>query len=481
MLVNRIVRSFQHGWKSGFLSLTIQRYLNSSETATALRPFYFAVHPDLFGRHPKERSVNEESLKILHQYVSSLKNHQSYRSQPIELVFYIRDPNNHRDFKDIRIRLHSTDIRKTVCTILQACGLPLDYINTIPEQRPSSSPSQTQPRTKWYTYYDSGDWEAKSETKYKKPAQRTLRTWLEENHERVQRYQKASQLAQQEIDTLCKQIVQRVGVNSVRWENVWGNRHYIACLRSFDTLTQSHPEGMRNTLKGRTLVFGNETGVNLHGEIVLGSEDVTTEWIRLLKTIHAYDPVIERLPTMEQELSGLLNNIQIIRRQKREFVMAQDYEVLLNKMLNSLRRSQDMVLKVLGGQDLSNLVLVVECESGPLALSNNGQFLIPASIPASIMLKFIRENLERAATFLIDAKMHTFYMDQILGQCEDNLDVISLSRDDAITPQQMTQCCQRLLDSRALLNPLLSGSRLKISTYYTVMKDGEVTIPWNWS
>ena len=32
---------------------------------------------------------------------------------------------------------------------------------------------------------------------------------------------------------------------------------------------------------GRTLVFGNVTGVNLHGEVVLGSEDVRTEWIRV--------------------------------------------------------------------------------------------------------------------------------------------------------------------------------------------------------
>lgn len=457
-----------------------KRFLNSSETATALRPFYFAVHPDLFGKHPKERSVNEESLKILHQYVASLKNEQSYRSQPIELVFYIRDPNNKKSFKDIKVRLQSKDIRKTVSTILQACGLPLDYLNTVPVQSPTQTSSSTQ-KAKWYTYYDVQEWEPKGEAKYKAPAQRTLRNWLEENFERVQRYQEASQLAQQEIDSLCAEILTRVGVQSVRWENVWGNRHYIACLRTFNQLTQNQPDRMRNTMKGRTLVFGNDTGVNLHGEIVLASEDVTTEWIRLLRSVHAYDPMIERLPTMEQELSGLLNNIQIIRRQKREFVMAQTYEVLLNKMLNSLRRSQQMASAVLGDQDLSHLVLVVECESGPLALSNGGQFLIPASIPASIMLKFMKENLERAATFLIDSKLHTFYMEQILEQCEQYLDVKTLLRDEAITPKQMTECCQRLLDNRIVLNPFLKGTRLKISTYFTVMKDGEVTIPWNWA
>ena len=63
---------------------------------------------------------------------------------------------------------------------------------------------------------------------------------------------------------------------------------------------------------------------------------------------------------MEEELSHLLRNIQIVRRQKQEFVMAQTYEVLLNKMLNYLRRSQDHVTQQLGDQDLSHLVMVVE-------------------------------------------------------------------------------------------------------------------------
>lgn len=31
------------------------RNISSSELATALRPFYFAVHPDLFGRFPEQR------------------------------------------------------------------------------------------------------------------------------------------------------------------------------------------------------------------------------------------------------------------------------------------------------------------------------------------------------------------------------------------------------------------------------------------
>ena len=81
---------------------------------------------------------------------------------------------------------------------------------------------------------------------------------------------------------------------------------------------------------------------------------------QLLQSVPAYDPMIERLPKMEEELSKLLNNVRIVRRQKREFVMAQTYEVLLNKMLNSLSRSQQLVQKILSNNDLSHLVMVVE-------------------------------------------------------------------------------------------------------------------------
>ena len=71
-------------------------------------------------------------------------------------------------------------------------------------------------------------------------------------------------------------------------------------------------------------------------------------------------------------------------------------------------------------------------------------------------------------------------MDQIMDQCYDRLSVSSLHRDDAVTPQQMTECCQRLLDYSYLINHWLKGIKLNISTYYTVMSDGEVTIPWDW-
>lgn len=41
-------------------------------------------------------------------------------------------------------------------------------------------------------------------------------------------------------------------------------------------------------------------------------------------------------------------------------VMAEDYELLLNKLLNSLRRCQDYVSSTFGDTDLSGLEIVVD-------------------------------------------------------------------------------------------------------------------------
>ena len=50
----------------------IRRALSNAQVSTALRPFYFLVHPDLFGRWPQEQAVNEASLKQLKSYLKSV-------------------------------------------------------------------------------------------------------------------------------------------------------------------------------------------------------------------------------------------------------------------------------------------------------------------------------------------------------------------------------------------------------------------------
>lgn len=79
-----------------------------------------------------------------------------------------------------------------------------------------------------------------------------------------------------------------------------------------------------------------------------------------MTAVPAYDAVLERLPFMEKELSQLLCHIKIRRRERHHIVMAEEYELLLNKILNSMRRSQDLVRRGFKDHDLSLLEMVVE-------------------------------------------------------------------------------------------------------------------------
>jgi hypothetical protein len=46
-----------------------RRTLTTAQVSTALRPFYFLVHPDLFAMFPDEQAVNENSLKTLRAHL----------------------------------------------------------------------------------------------------------------------------------------------------------------------------------------------------------------------------------------------------------------------------------------------------------------------------------------------------------------------------------------------------------------------------
>uniref|UniRef100_A0A8D0GAN2 DUF4460 domain-containing protein n=1 Tax=Sphenodon punctatus TaxID=8508 RepID=A0A8D0GAN2_SPHPU len=66
------------------------RALSGADAINALRPFYFAVHPDFFGQHPKERAINENSLKRLNGYLENLQKPGFNSFKPARLTFYVR-------------------------------------------------------------------------------------------------------------------------------------------------------------------------------------------------------------------------------------------------------------------------------------------------------------------------------------------------------------------------------------------------------
>ncbi|KAF6101353.1 T cell activation inhibitor, mitochondrial [Phyllostomus discolor] len=75
--------------------LSCSRAFSGAEAVNALRPFYFVVHPDFFGQHPREREVNENSLQKLSVYLENLQKPGFKSLKPTQLTFYVRETDQH--------------------------------------------------------------------------------------------------------------------------------------------------------------------------------------------------------------------------------------------------------------------------------------------------------------------------------------------------------------------------------------------------
>uniref|UniRef100_A0A2C9M948 DUF4461 domain-containing protein n=1 Tax=Biomphalaria glabrata TaxID=6526 RepID=A0A2C9M948_BIOGL len=420
-------------------------------------------------------AVNENSLKVLNEYLATHSSVSKYESK--EIIFFIRSQGNIQEMKQIKITLTTTRLHETVKGILVACGLSISHLPSAAVTTGTDRPIEWHP-----SYYAAtGKVNPQASTKNKKPLELSLRGWLQENIDKSRKLEESVRHIQDDIERLQDKLKKDIGIDSIRFDSVWGFHHFRGCLKSFDRLYTTHPKFLQHVLKGQSLIFSNSTGVSRLGEIVLSSEDVPQTWISLLQTVTAYKAVLSRLPVMESKLSSLMNNIQVVRREKQHYhVMAEQYELMLNKILNSLRRCQELVSNTFGKRDLSGLQLAVEGESSPLMLSSSGQFLIPASCPGTLVVDFIFNNSLNAVNILQDIERFLYEEEQSRQKAIEELCLTDLQKDESVTPSQMTSCCSRLADQYWRFGVSLAKSRIRISHYYSVMQDGQICVPWDW-
>ena len=121
------------GWNKELVHIQ-QRFLSSNEVSVALRPFYFAVHPDLFEQHPRERDVNENSLKQLNNYIETILHQKPVSSSKVKFFLRKQKPSTDRSFEAVNISLDpKKDIRGALQNILSSCSLPTHYVDNLPK------------------------------------------------------------------------------------------------------------------------------------------------------------------------------------------------------------------------------------------------------------------------------------------------------------------------------------------------------------
>ncbi|CAL7934529.1 unnamed protein product [Xylocopa violacea] len=483
--------------KKCFCRKEVVRALSTGEISTALRPFYFTVHPDLFGQYPTQRTVNENSLKQLSSIIESLQQQRPIR--PTTLPFYLRSKNEKEvkagKFTLVQIQLKEKDLRQTILSILKTCDLPTTFVDQIEEQKPSNNGKY---KSRFWGRKGLGEdidfSELEDDPIYASIIMKrkinvepdTLKAYLDKHINEVHVKLEACRPAREEVQKLEKILCSELGLKNIIWDCGWNIAHYRGCLLAFKALAEHHPEPME-VLKNRTLVFANDTGISVEGNVMLNSGEVRHNWLDLIKNIQKYDVVLLRLPAFEKAVSKVLLDIKVGRRvlyMCRKFmpkVMVSQYERQLRQLTTTLsdyrgRRSYPKVWP----DDLSPYEIVIEAEAGPLMLSPTGQFIVPSSCPSFLLVNFITENFEEATKRLHHYNKIKYVERELHDKVVQELGLTVLNKDDSITPDLMVQCCERLLLHKNVLAPLLNGVMLWVTHYYSVMSDGVLCIPWDW-
>lgn len=466
--------------------LVQQRALSGAEAVNALRPFYFAVHPDFFGQHPKEREVNENSLKRLNGYLENLQRPGARSVQPMKLTFYVRDTKDGEEntddlntgFRTVSFTLQSSDVLSAVVNVLRSCSLPVEHMKTVSQspQRSSSDGAQSFYRPiKWdKSYYSfTGFRDPEQELQQAKRVEPTLSLWLRKNEPEATKKHKASLPRRDELHRLKTELCHKFSLTDIRWQRSWGVSHRCCQLQSLSRLSLQSPEALVH-LQGHTVVFSDESGMNASGHVMLGTMDVHHQWLKLMERVPSLRGLQQQSEWLKERISLLLGGAVVLLpdRLGSEQPIAEHYSCLntFHKTLLSGR------LRV-HPRSLQGLSMVLDNNRSVPSLHELGHFLIPVTSDPPTLQAFLQSHAPEARHRTQRHLQLKLEEEASVQRCLSSLSLRSLTKERSISSFQMSQCCGRLLELRP---PLLQGLNVRVSRYYSVLQDGDLCVPWDW-
>ncbi|GFT19659.1 DUF4461 domain-containing protein [Trichonephila clavipes] len=117
----------------------------------------------------------------------------------------------------------------------------------------------------------------------------------------------------------------------------------------------------------------------------------------MIQSVEQFDDLLRQIPKAERALSEVLRGILVDHRKFQPTIMVQKYIQQLGKLTSALYKHRWVhSYPQEWPRRMGTYQIVVECEAGPLMLSPTGQFIVPASCPAFVLVDFISRNMEAA-------------------------------------------------------------------------------------
>ncbi|XP_024421833.2 T-cell activation inhibitor, mitochondrial [Desmodus rotundus] len=465
------------------------RAFSGAEAVNALRPFYFAVHPDFFGQHPREREVNENSLQRLSVYLENLQKPGVRSLKPTQLTFYVRETDQNSSdgqepfstfgFRAVKFTLHTRDLLSTVLYILNSCSLSVEHVqslNSSVHPQPLKEAKRVPDRPiKWdKSYYSfTGFKDPDEDLEQVSRAETTLTSWLDNNGRLAVEKLESSLPLRRELERLKDELSHQLQLSDIRWQRSWGIAHRCSQLHSLGRLAQQNLETLKNA-KGCTVIFTDHSGVSAVGHVMLGTMDVHHHWAKLFERLPSYFDLQRRLMFLEDQISYLLGGIQVVYIEELQPVLtAEEYYSLLNVFYNRLLKSRIPFHP----RSLRGLQMILNSDRYTPSLHSLGYFNVPTLCDLVNLQWFILTKAQQARENMKRKDELKVMESELIQASTKKFSLEKFYKDPSVSSVQMVDCCRRLL-GRPL--PCLQGMHLCVSHFYSVMQDGDLCIPWNW-
>ncbi|XP_068092333.1 T-cell activation inhibitor, mitochondrial [Hyperolius riggenbachi] len=475
-------------WGKLFFAHLVQgRNLSGADAVNALRPFYFAVHPDFFGQHPKEREVNENSLKRLNGYLENLQKPGLRSHKPAQLTFYVRETEQSFDngqessketgFRTVSFTLDTRDLLSTVLGILNSCSLSTDHVQSPAEDlvSPKKAATAFYRPIKWdKTYYAfTGFRDPEEELEQAQRGEMTIIPWLENNQEVALKKLHHSIPLREELERLKEDLCSQLQLTDVRWQRSWGIAHRCGQLHSLSRLAQQSRESLKMA-KGRIVIFTDRTGMSAAGHVMLGSTDVHHHWTKLFERIPSYHLLQRKVLQLQDQVSHLLGGLEIVHIEELQPLLTmEEYYASLDAFCNKLLKRRVPIHP----RSLRGLQMILENDRFVPRLHEMGHFTIPAVCDPASLQWFLMTHAQKARDNLKRQDELKIVEEELTKACKDRASLSRLYKEPSVSLKQMTDCCRRLVEEPL---PCLEGMHLCVSHYYSVLQDGDLCIPWNW-
>lgn len=246
------------------------------------------VHPDLFGKFPEQRAINENSLQILSAHLETLQRRTftSSQSGPSSLPFYLRDKS--KPFRLVKVPLgKQRDTKTFVISILKICELSVEKIEKLsstptPPKRQLSDFHQAPGGIKYSVDDTEGQFSEEFDLFQFKVRQarqdETLEKFIRKNIDLAQIRTKSLDDLKEEVQKLKADLKTKLKLADITYNCGWNFEHFRGCLKSLEKLHDLYADEMHN-LHSKRVTFSQFTGVSLDGDIHLFTGDVQNNWL----------------------------------------------------------------------------------------------------------------------------------------------------------------------------------------------------------